>query len=78
MISDCLNQGFHPFAEDYLGQSALDYAKQAPGANGTNIVNFIEQAQKQWTEQLSQLEILQRLPAKVNVSDHFESFKNEA
>ena len=46
VIGTCLNMGMHPFAEDYLGQSAIVYAKQAASSNGQNILHLIEQAQK--------------------------------
>ena len=41
LIQECLNQGMHPFAEDYLGQSAVDYANQGGGGNRINIVHLI-------------------------------------
>ena len=66
----------HPFSEDFLGQSVIDYAKQAATSSRvrSNIVAMVEEAQRQWKEQLDSQEIKSREPDKGEVPEIFSSF----
>ena len=41
---ECLNAGLHPFVEDYLGKSVMDYAALHKEEKNPNICDFIKKA----------------------------------
>ena len=52
LVAKCLNKGCNPFLKDALDREALDYAKFYRDILGSDMRELIEEAKKQWHDQI--------------------------
>ena len=60
-VGECLNNNFNPFLENSLHETARDFARNFPNVYGHKLRDVIDNAIKQWREQIPDAQLNQMI-----------------